>query len=64
MSAEEVQRRVVGALRPGAIVLMHVGSNPDDRTTFDADALPRIIDAIRAQGYTLVTLEHVLPATP
>jgi peptidoglycan/xylan/chitin deacetylase (PgdA/CDA1 family) len=43
---------------------MHVGSNPDDGTTFDADALPRVIDAIRAQGYTLVTLERVLPATP
>jgi len=64
MSAEEVQRRVVGALRPGAIVLMHVGSNPDDGTTFDANALPRIIDELRAQGYTLVTLERVLPATP
>jgi peptidoglycan/xylan/chitin deacetylase (PgdA/CDA1 family) len=64
MSADEVERRVVGALRPGAIVLMHVGSNPDDRTTFDADALPRIIDAIRAQGYSFVTLERVLPATP
>ena len=64
MSADEVQRRVVGALRPGTIVLMHVGSNPDDGTTFDANALPRIIDAIRAQGYTFVTLEHVLPATP
>jgi peptidoglycan/xylan/chitin deacetylase (PgdA/CDA1 family) len=64
MSADEVERRVVGALRPGAIVLMHVGSNPDDGSTFDANALPRIIDAIRAQGFTLVTLEHVLPATP
>jgi len=64
MSADEVQRRVVGALRPGAIVLMHVGSNPDDGTTFDANALPRIVDEIRAQGYTLVTLEQVLSATP
>jgi len=64
MSADEVQRRVVGALQPGAIVLMHVGSNPDDGTTFDANALPRIIDDIHAQGYTLVTLERVLPATP
>jgi len=64
MSADEVQRRVVGALQPGAIVLMHVGSNPDDGTTFDANALPRIIDEIRAKGYTLVTLERVLPATP
>jgi peptidoglycan/xylan/chitin deacetylase (PgdA/CDA1 family) len=64
MSADGVLARVVGALRPGAIVLMHVGSNPDDGTTFDADALPRVIDQIRAQGYTLVTLERVLPATP
>ena len=64
MSADEVLRRVVGALRPGAIVLMHVGSNPDDGTTFDADALARMIDQIRAQGYTLVTLERVLPSTP
>ncbi|HSN43192.1 MAG TPA: polysaccharide deacetylase family protein, partial [Propionibacteriaceae bacterium] len=64
MSADGVLQRVVGALRPGAIVLMHVGSNPDDGTTFDADALPRVIDAIRAQGYTLVTLESVLPASP
>lgn len=55
---------MVGALRAGAIVLMHVGSNPDDGTTFDANALPRIIDELRAQGYTLVTLERVLPATP
>jgi peptidoglycan/xylan/chitin deacetylase (PgdA/CDA1 family) len=64
MSADGVLARVVGALRPGAIVLMHVGSNPDDGTTFDADALPRVIDQIRAQGYTFVTLERVLPATP
>jgi peptidoglycan/xylan/chitin deacetylase (PgdA/CDA1 family) len=64
ISADTVLQRVVGALKPGAIVLMHVGSNPDDGTTFDADALPRMIDAIRAQGYTLVTLESVLPASP
>lgn len=47
-----------------ARTIVHVGSNPDDGTTFDANALPRIIDEIRAQGYTLVTLEQVLPATP
>ena len=31
------------AARPGEIVLMHVGSNPDDGTTLDAAALPKII---------------------
>lgn len=64
MSADAVVQRVVGGLRPGAIILMHVGSNPDDGTTFDADALPRMVDEIRARGYTLVTLERVLPASP
>jgi peptidoglycan/xylan/chitin deacetylase (PgdA/CDA1 family) len=55
---------VLAGLRPGAIILMHVGSNPDDGTTFDADALPGLIDELRSRGYTLVTLERVLPATP
>ena len=64
MSADAVLDRVLSGLRPGAIILMHVGSNPDDGTTFDADALPRMVDQIRARGYTLVTLERVLPASP
>ena len=43
--------------RPGEIVLMHVGSNPDDHTTFDADALPQVISGLRALGYSFVTLD-------
>jgi len=39
---------------------MHVGANPDDGTTFDADALPRVIDEIRARGYSFVTLDALL----
>lgn len=64
MSADKVYQRVLDGLRPGAIILMHVGANPDDGTTFDADALPRMIEGIRDRGYTLVTLERALPATP
>lgn len=55
-SADAVVARVLGALRPGEIVLMHVGSNPDDGSTLDADALPRIIDELRARGYGFVTV--------
>jgi peptidoglycan/xylan/chitin deacetylase (PgdA/CDA1 family) len=48
--------RVLNGLRPGEIVLMHVGSNPADHSTLDADALPRLISQLRAHGYSFVTL--------
>ena len=57
ISAAVVAAKVLTALRPGEIVLMHVGSNPDDHTTFDADALPQVISELRAQGYSFVTLD-------
>lgn len=54
-SAATVRARVLAALRPGAIVLMHVGAAPDG-TTLDADALPGLVRAVRARGYELVSL--------
>jgi peptidoglycan/xylan/chitin deacetylase (PgdA/CDA1 family) len=57
ISPSVVAARVLAAARPGEIVLMHVGSNPDDHTTFDADALPQVISGLRAQGYSFVTLD-------
>ena len=41
---------------PGAILVMHVGANPSDHTTLDADALGTIIERVRRRGYRLVTL--------
>ncbi|HYN74763.1 MAG TPA: polysaccharide deacetylase family protein [Candidatus Limnocylindria bacterium] len=60
VTVDSVISRVVGARTPGAIVLMHVGSNPTDGSTLDADALPQIIDGLRAQGYSFVTLDALL----
>ena len=57
ITASVVVSRALGAAGPGEIVLMHAGSNPDDHTTFDADALPRVISGLRAQGYSFVTLD-------
>ncbi len=57
ITAAVVVSRVLAAAQPGEIVLMHVGSNPDDHTTFDADALPTVISKLRAQGYSFVTLD-------
>jgi peptidoglycan/xylan/chitin deacetylase (PgdA/CDA1 family) len=60
VSAAVVAARVLAALRPGEIVLMHVGSNPDDHSPFDADALPRVISQLRARGYSFVTLDALV----
>lgn len=49
-------RRVVDNLRPGAIILMHVGSAGDvDRSTIDAHALAGVIRAVRRHGYVFTT---------
>jgi len=58
-TAAAVVARVVGAAQPGEIVLMHLGANPDDNTTLDADALGQIITQLRAKGYTFVTLDQL-----
>lgn len=56
-SADKVTNRVLAAAQPGMIVLMHLGANPDDHTTLDADALPAIIQGLRAKGYSFTTLD-------
>ncbi|WP_456938316.1 polysaccharide deacetylase family protein [Geodermatophilus sp. SYSU D00684] len=56
-SVQTVVDRALGALRPGEIVLMHVGAHPDDGSTLDAAALPTVIDRMRAAGYGFVTLD-------
>jgi len=55
-----VTQRVVAAATAGEIVLMHVGSNPDDHSMLDAQALPDIIAALRAQGYGFASLDALL----
>jgi peptidoglycan/xylan/chitin deacetylase (PgdA/CDA1 family) len=59
-SVATVLRRVLGELRPGAIVLLHVGANPQDRSTLDADALPTLIRELRGRGYGFVTVAQYL----
>lgn len=56
-----VTARVLAGARPGGVVLLHVGANPDDGSTLDADALPGIIAGLRGQGYRLVGLDELRP---
>jgi peptidoglycan/xylan/chitin deacetylase (PgdA/CDA1 family) len=60
ITTESIVSRVAKSLSPGEIVLMHVGSNPDDGSTLDADALPAVIASLRGQGYGFVSLDALL----
>lgn len=63
ISTTTVVTRALGAARPGEIVLMHVGSNPDDHSTLDAAALPTVISGLAGLGYRFVTLDALLNGT-
>jgi peptidoglycan-N-acetylglucosamine deacetylase len=52
-TAQQIARRVLSAVRPGSIVIMHDGGG--DRSATLA-ALPAIVHGIRARGLRLVTL--------
>jgi peptidoglycan-N-acetylglucosamine deacetylase len=52
-----VYSRVVGAVRPGSIVLMHDGGGDRGGTLA---ALPAIVDTLRARGYRFATVTELL----
>lgn len=56
-SAAAMTQRVLGKLRPGAIILLHDGGGPRERSVV---ALERIITAARDQGYRFKTTEELL----
>lgn len=57
-TVDDIVARVRAKLQPGTIVLMHLGAAPDG-STLDADALPKVITAIRAAGYSFVTVNTI-----
>jgi peptidoglycan/xylan/chitin deacetylase (PgdA/CDA1 family) len=61
-SVDRVISNVLDHAHPGAIVLMHdgglSGGNPDRSTTLAA--LPRVVDGLRGQGYSLVTVPEII----
>ncbi|MFF3918387.1 polysaccharide deacetylase family protein [Streptomyces sp. NPDC001852] len=60
MTVDLALRRALDALRPGAIVQMHVGAFEGGTEVIDAQALPRILDAITARGYRAIDLRTLL----
>jgi peptidoglycan/xylan/chitin deacetylase (PgdA/CDA1 family) len=55
-SADQIVSRVLNSpnLKNGSIILMHAGS------LHEPDALPRVIEGLRAKGYTIVPLSQLI----
>jgi peptidoglycan/xylan/chitin deacetylase (PgdA/CDA1 family) len=60
-SRATVLHRVATMLRPGDVLLLHVGANRDG-STLDADALPAILRLFERRGYRTVTLDRYVSA--
>lgn len=56
-----IVHNVVGAVRPGSIVLMHDGGG-DRRQTIKA--IPKIVKRLRARGYRFVTIDKLIGTDP
>lgn len=53
-NAEMTTNRIISAAHPGGVVLMH------DIHPSTAQALPKIIEGLQSEGYTLVTIPELL----
>lgn len=54
---DTIRSRVLGAVKPGSIVLHHDGGGDRSQTVA---ALPAIIDTLKARGYRFVTISQLL----
>lgn len=55
-----VLRNALKGLRPGSIILMHAGGGTGQNLFGTVNALPQLIDQLRAKGYELVTVPELL----
>ncbi len=62
LDAAAVKARIIPKMQNGFIILQHDGENP--KLTGSIQALPDIIDNLRAQGYTFVTVSELLDTEP
>ena len=58
---EQIVSRVLEKVKPGSVILLHDGDSPANSGSREqtVQALPEIIDQLRADGYSFVTIEEL-----
>jgi peptidoglycan/xylan/chitin deacetylase (PgdA/CDA1 family) len=59
LSSAEVRRNVENYVSAGSVVLQHSAGGPGEDLSGSVSALPDIIDSLKAQGYTFVTMSEM-----
>lgn len=62
LSGDEIVKNVKRDISPGGIILQHNFPIDSDLLAGTVDALPKIIDELRAEGYQFVTVQTLLSA--
>lgn len=64
LSKQQVYANIMKGIKPGAIVLQHAGGGKGEDLRGTITALPLVIDELRKQGYSIVTLTQMLAIMP
>lgn len=64
LSKQQVYANIMKGIKPGAIVLQHAGGGKGEDLSGTIAALPLVIDELRKQGYSIVTLTQMLAIMP
>lgn len=60
LNQAQILSNVMDGIKPGSIVLQHSGGGPRQDLSGTVQALPRIIETLRSNGYRLVTVPELL----
>ncbi len=64
LTAQQVVQNVVPLAADGSVILMHSAGGPGEDLSGTVQALPVIIDQLRAMGFTFATIPEMFPAGP
>lgn len=62
LNAEQVTANILDAVKPGSIILQHSGGGEGEDLTGTVQALPVVINKLKEQGYTFVTIPQMISA--